>query len=94
MFVYIGDLAPELATIGKVLRPGGVLVFTTERWEAPPPGAAWRLAHNGRYVHARGHVRTLAEADGFSVLEAGQTTLRTEYGKPVASDLFGLRRSD
>lgn len=94
VFVYVGDLAPELAAIRQVLRPGGTMIFTTERWDTPPPGASWRLARNGRYVHARDHLRTLAEAAGFSVVEAGPTTLRNEYGKPVASDLYVLRRSD
>lgn len=93
VFVYIGDLAPELAAVRQVLRPGGTVIFTTERWEAPPPGATWHLARSGRYLHARAHLCAQAEAAGFTVVEAGPTTLRTEYGKPVASDLFVLRRS-
>ncbi|MBM3559103.1 MAG: methyltransferase domain-containing protein [Alphaproteobacteria bacterium] len=94
VFVYVSDLALELAAVRRVLRPGGVFVFATERWENVSAGATWRLWRNGRYLHARAHVRTVAEAAGFVVLEAGPTTLRTEYSVPVASNLFVLRRHD
>ncbi|MGE0256462.1 MAG: methyltransferase domain-containing protein [Alphaproteobacteria bacterium] len=93
VFVYIGDVGPELAAIRSVLRPDGVLVFTTERWETAAADATWRLSRTGRYLHARAHVVARAIAAGFTVVEAGPTTLRMEYGNPVASDLFVLRRS-
>jgi len=99
--VYIGDLAPLMAGAARALRPGGVFLFTTERWNedervAASDGAArapgWRLRPSGRFQHARTCLLGLAAAHGFSVEAIEDRVLRYEYGLPVDSDLVKLRR--
>jgi predicted TPR repeat methyltransferase len=99
--VYIGDLGPLMAGVARALRPGGVFVFTTERWNADEqPGPTeddaavpgWRLRSSGRFQHARSALSGLAGAHGFSIESIEDRVLRYEYGLPVDSDLVKLRR--
>lgn len=95
--VYLGDLAPLFAGVAHALRPGGVFVFTTERWDEedaqdPPADRGWRLRASGRYQHARAEVHRLAQLHGFAVERIEDRVLRYELGLPVDSDLAVLRR--
>ncbi len=95
--VYIGDIALLCAAVARVLRPGGIFAFTTERWDTddpkdPPGERGWHLRPNGRYRHARAYVRTLAAQNGFDVEAMEDRVLRYELGLPVDSDLILLRK--
>jgi predicted TPR repeat methyltransferase len=89
VLVYIGDLAPALGAIAAALAPGGYLAFTTETAES----GDWRLRRSGRFAHARSYVRTVAEPAGLEMVTVERAILRTERGRPVAGDVWLLRRS-
>lgn len=88
VLVYFGDVGPVLAGLGRVLRPGARLVFTTEADSRPD----WRLTRSGRFAHGRAHVMDRAAAAGFEDETVAAETLRLESEKEVVGDIWVLRR--
>jgi predicted TPR repeat methyltransferase len=81
---YFGALGEVVAAAARVLRPGGMFVFTLEELDddAAAP-AEFRLIPQGRYSHARAyveHVLTQAKLRPHIV----RAELRMEGGLPVA----------
>ena len=86
--VYLADLAPLLAEVGRVLAPGGLFCFTVETH----PGEGVILGEKLRYAHGAGHVHAaLAQA---ALLEAAfdAASTRTEAGVAVPGLLVVARR--
>jgi len=88
---YFGDLTGAMRAASRALRPGGWLVYTVE---ALPDDAdtAHLLQPNGRYAHARAHLRQAIEAAGLSVQDMAGQTLRFEAGRPVPGWLVTARK--
>jgi predicted TPR repeat methyltransferase len=88
---YFGPLDRPMAAAGRCLRSGGWLVFTVE---ALPDEATDenRLQLNGRYAHARGHIRSTVECAGLTLVELRPETLRMEAGLPVAGWVVTARK--
>jgi len=89
VLVYFGDLAPPLRAAAHALRPGGVLVLSTERG---PPGG-FSLEPSGRFSHDPRYVLAVAAGSGLQTIESGELSYRAEGGAPVASTIVCLRRS-
>ncbi len=92
VLVYFGDLAPFLAAAHAALRPGGRLVFTVERSDAPNGPSGYRLAPSGRYLHSANYVRAALAAAGFECRGMADAHLRTEMLKPVEGLLVAAGR--
>jgi predicted TPR repeat methyltransferase len=88
VFIYVGDLAPPLAAIRRVLKPGGWVGFSVE----VAPEGDYRLQPTRRFTHSLPYVRRLAVATGLSVRAARRVTLRYERAEPVRGAVFVLRK--
>ncbi|MBO6783093.1 MAG: methyltransferase domain-containing protein, partial [Alphaproteobacteria bacterium] len=82
VLVYVGALDRLLAQVRRTLGADGVFIATFEDADAD---AAWELSASGRYRHASRYLRETGLAAGFAAVEVTPTTLREEYGEPVAS---------
>lgn len=87
--VYLGDLAPVATAIAVGLRPGGLVVATTER---DPDGAAHRLMPSGRFAHAHDALARALVAAGLVVESNLALVLRHEGGSEVDGRLTLARR--
>ena len=76
VFVYVGDLRDTLAGCHKVLRPGGLLVFSCETAEEHEGPRVLRVSK--RYAHARGAVLALCQELGFRNVALEDVTLRID----------------
>jgi predicted TPR repeat methyltransferase len=81
VFIYCADLAPVLAGIARVLRPGGWAAFTVQ--SPPAGGPAVLLGTDGRYAHSDTHIRAAAEAAGLVLPVLKDAAVRHEGGRPV-----------
>jgi predicted TPR repeat methyltransferase len=81
--VYFGALEEVLAAAHTCLRPGGLLLFTVERWATDDPQARYCMQVHGRYAHAATYVRSALAACGFRLAELGEDVLRSEIGVDV-----------
>lgn len=79
VFIYLGDLAPVLAAIARVLRPDGYLAFTVQSHAGP--GAI--LGGDGRYAHADAHVADAATGAGLATMSCSRAAVRRERGIEV-----------
>jgi predicted TPR repeat methyltransferase len=92
--VYFGALGPPLEAARACLRPGGLLVFTVERWDAAGPDASYRMGLHGRYVHAPGYVEATLRGARLQPLEMTEVVLRSELGTDVRGSLVAAAPSD
>lgn len=91
VFPYVGDLADILAACRHAMKPGGVLVFSTEAVEGDHPYVlrpSNRYAHTARYLHDMAARSRLDEA-GFRT-----AVLRRDRNQPVHGFLCAFRRQD
>ncbi|MEM9223045.1 MAG: methyltransferase [Pseudomonadota bacterium] len=84
---YLGDLAPFVAGAFGCLKPGGLLVASTEKGHRP-----WAVTSTQRFAHAADYVETTLASAGLRTLATEPITVRLEEGAPVAGDLFLARR--
>nr|WP_211113816.1 methyltransferase [Azospirillum picis] len=91
VLVYLGDLTPVFAAAAHALAPGGWFAATAER--LPKDGEPFLLGDTRRYAHAEAHVRSSAEAAGFTVRLMEPCTPRRERGGPVPGLLFVVQRA-
>lgn len=94
VFIYIGDLAPILVGIAGILRPGGLVAFTTQA----QPGDAVILGTDGRYAHGTLHLREALDEAGLELRLLEEAAIRRERGCDVQGHLVlasrPLRESD
>lgn len=81
--IYFGELEPVFKAACNTLRTGGTFIFTVEEADFDSK-SGYRMEWHGRYCHTRPYVERSLAAAGFSVMQIGQDTLRTELGKSVA----------
>lgn len=89
VLIYVGDLGPVLAEIGRALRPGGLAAFTVQSHD----GAGAALGVDGRYAHADAHIEAAACAAGFEIATLRPADVRRESGRPVPGRVVVLRRT-
>jgi len=87
VLIYFGDLTEVLALAAAAMRPGGLLVFSTELLR----GDGYRLRPTGRFAHSPGYVQAAA-APCFVQERCVETTLRLDTSARVPGTLFALRR--
>jgi predicted TPR repeat methyltransferase len=79
VLVYVNDLVPLMASIGKILGPGGLVAFTTETHA----GDGVKLLPTLRFAHGETYLRELLGANGLTVRHLAKTSVRSEKGEPV-----------
>lgn len=85
---YLRDLAPLMTEAARVLRPGGILAFTTETH-----GDAGVILGAGlRYCHAPAYVRDQIAAAGLELCSLTSASTRTEHHEPVPGLVAVARR--
>ncbi|WP_342107465.1 class I SAM-dependent DNA methyltransferase [Methylobacterium sp. SI9] len=89
VLIYVADLGPVLAGIGRVLRPGGLAAFTVQSHD----GTGAVLGADGRYAHADSHVAEAASEASLAVLTLCSAGVRREAGLPVPGRVVVLRRT-
>jgi predicted TPR repeat methyltransferase len=77
--IYLPDLVPLVMEAARVLRPGGVLAFTTETHDS----AGVVLGAGLRYCHGADHVRSAVTAAGLLLCAIAPVSTRKEKGEPV-----------
>lgn len=77
--IYLPDLVPLVMEAARVLRPGGVLAFTTETHDA----AGVILGAGLRYCHGADHVGSAVTAAGLLLCAIAPASTRREKGEPV-----------
>src|ERR1700722_13960797 len=77
--VYVADLAPVLAEVGRVLVSGGVFAFTTETHD----GEGVIIGGGLRYAHSADYVRASVEAAGLNLFRLEHRSARNEDNRPV-----------
>ncbi|MCJ2019102.1 MULTISPECIES: methyltransferase domain-containing protein [unclassified Methylobacterium] len=90
VLIYVADLGPVLAGIGRVLRPGGLAAFTVQSHD---DGSGAVLGADGRYAHADAHIAEASAAAGLSTLTLRPAGVRREAGLPVPGRVVVLRRT-
>lgn len=87
VMIYFGDLGPLLSSCAYALRPGGLLVFSTESHD----GDGYRLQPSGRFSQAPDYVQRSACPE-FTLISSMPTTIRLEATERVPGRLFIFRR--
>ena len=80
VFIYIGDLAPVFEGVRRVIEPGGVFCFSTERADDVHQ---YELRASTRFAHSDRYVRRLAAEQGFDVLAIESGHLRNEKQQSI-----------
>lgn len=88
VFIYVGALDGIFPEIARILRPGGVSVFSVESSEQEP----FRLGVAGRYQHGDAYLAGLAAANGMTVIEAEPVTIRKEGKTQIPGRLYVVTR--
>lgn len=79
VFVYVDDVAAIIASIARILAPGGVLAFTVETHA----GADVKLLPTLRFAYGEAYLRRAVAVAGLTVLDLQPAAVRTEKGEPV-----------
>jgi predicted TPR repeat methyltransferase len=77
--VYVGELAPLLREVRRVLAPGGVLAFTVETHG----GGGVVLGEGLRYAHGADYVRAAIGEAGLALSRLEELSARNEDNVPV-----------
>jgi predicted TPR repeat methyltransferase len=86
--IYLGDLAPTLGHVSRLLEPGGFYLFAVEKAE----GEDWDLAPTRRFRHSENYLRREAARAGLDFIGLVTGTLRQEAGAPVAGYAVALKK--
>lgn len=88
VFIYVADLAPVLAGIARVLRPGGLAAFTVQSHD----GGGTVLGPDARYAHADAPLREASASAGLAVATLRPAAVRRERGRDVPGRIVVVRR--
>ena len=90
VFIYLGDLAPALAGIARVLAPGGIAVLTVQ---SPEAGEDLVLGADGRYAHGDAHLGGAATAARLTIVALRQAAIRRQNKLDVPGRVLILQKS-
>ncbi|HEX5339211.1 MAG TPA: tetratricopeptide repeat protein [Gallionella sp.] len=91
-FIYIGRLDELCTLIYRNLKPGGMLLFSTEKL-ADAQGGGYQLNVSGRYSHHRDYLVSVLGNAGFTIAEMRDVAIRIESGCPIAGQFVCALRA-
>lgn len=85
VFIYVGKIDDGVRQVRRVLKPGGLFLFSVESFAPGPewPEQDYRLETSGRYAHAAAYLDRLAAHHGFERISRSEVDIRVEQGKPI-----------
>ena len=89
VFVYIGDISNIFSAVSKSMQSNGIFIFSIESTDTDD---SFMLKESGRFGHNDKYIQTLADKNNFRIVEALNTVLRTEAGKPINGQIFLLKK--
>ncbi|MDO8988272.1 MAG: tetratricopeptide repeat protein [Sideroxyarcus sp.] len=92
-FIYIGRLDEVLALIHRNLKPGGMLLFSTEKL-AGARELDYQLNVSGRYSHHQGYLTEKLAESGFRIQQISDVVIRMESGCPIEGQFVCACRAD
>jgi len=90
-FTYVGRLEQILKLIHQRLKPGGRLLFSTEKLLGTREHS-YRLNISGRYSHHPDYLTDVLSKTGFGILRMQDVTIRTESGYPLEGQFICASR--
>ena len=88
-FIYIGNLDPVFAAVGKAMPVGGLFVFSVEFLDR----GTYELLPSGRYSHSDGYIGELASDHGFSRESCHRVRVRIDRDCPISGNIYLLRKA-
>ncbi|MCC6919275.1 MAG: methyltransferase domain-containing protein [Alphaproteobacteria bacterium] len=89
VFVYLGDLTRVFQGVRRILRPGGLFLFTTERNAGADD---FMLQETRRYAHGESYIQRLAAESGYDVRGLIHCTPRYNAGQAIPGLAAALMR--
>ncbi len=89
VFAYLGDLKDVFVAVAKVLRPGGLFLFSVEALDGTEPCV---LRSSLRYAHSETGLRDGLAMAGFDVARLDRAEIRMDQGAPIVGFIVGARR--
>lgn len=87
---YLGQLDEVLALIYRRLRPGGTLLFSTEKLSGS--AAPYQLNTSGRYSHSRDYLTGALSRSGLHIGTRRDAIIRIESGAPIVGEFVSAQR--
>ncbi len=81
VFIYVGDLEPVFAALGRTLEANGLFCFSAEC--AADEAVDFELLPSLRYAHSERYLRALAERHGFDLLQLIRAPIREDQREPI-----------
>jgi predicted TPR repeat methyltransferase len=88
---YFGKLERVIENIAGCLRVGGRCAFFVERMEGECKDS-FRLERHGRFSHRSSYVERCVAGANLRIIARGDTSVRSEAGRPVAAIVFLVER--
>jgi predicted TPR repeat methyltransferase len=88
---YFGKLERVIENIAGCLRVGGRCAFFVERMEGECKDG-FRLERHGRFSHRSSYVERCVAGANLRIIARGDTSVRSEAGRPVAAIVFLVER--
>lgn len=91
VLIYIGDIAPLMREVARVLRAGGRFAFSIEQPSQACEG--YRLEQSGRYAQSLAYVRGLARGLDLAERSCREVAIRKHGAQSLTGQLLVLERS-
>jgi predicted TPR repeat methyltransferase len=89
VLILFGDLLPVFQAAARLLKPGGLFVFTLYRSESE----AVMVRYNLHFAHSEAYVRETAEAAGLQLALLEQKVHEFDLGEPQPGWIAALRKT-
>ena len=89
--MYLLALKPFMWQCQRVLKPGGILAFSTEKASEDEAPEGWLERSSERLAHCRSFILSLAE--GFELLKVKELDIRKDGTSKIRGDLFVFQRT-
>lgn len=88
VMVYIGDLAPVFNQVARILEPGGLFIFTCQKWH----GEGFVLGGDHRFSHSLVYLCATVQRFGMELVRYVEQSSRKDGGKPVDGFVMAVRK--
>lgn len=89
VLIYIGPAEDLFQAVATKLAPNGIFVFTTETADTPKIA----VRSSGRFAHSVDYIHECLTANGMSLLDQQQHTIRLERENPIIGEVYICRRN-